>query len=378
MARSAFQQYYHLRELTPRGDSLSFSMNVFRQTLSAALQQSWPEGLPLGFARRLGVSAAFRSRARIIDRAGVRFIDRSRGNSHLLVVLSGYKPALWPLTMPRLVRFVPSDVDVCIVSSGRHVEALATAAEQHGWSYLSTELNELSVVQNAAIERHPRAQFIYKLDEDMFIGENFFELMMEGHLRIKAEEKFFLGFSAPLINLNGYSYLPMLQALGRAESYRALFGPLRQAAESIPVLHTGAAARWLWQEILPFDEAVRFFAQQQPVYTACPHRFSIGAMLFEREFWQAMGGWAVNLVPGGMGYDEVGVCNYCMANSRIIGVLHNVLVGHFAFGPQFNDMMAILPEITEGLKLSVPALTEVKPLSWPIDDPLDVASGPAR
>jgi hypothetical protein len=326
-------------------------MNLFRQTL-AAFNHPWPEGLPLGFAHRLGLSAAFHTKARLIARAGVDFTDRSRGAANLLVVLTGYKPELWPLTHARLARFVPPELDVCLVTSGRNVEEIAAFAEQQGWSYLRTELNELSVAQNAAIERHPLARFIYKLDEDMFIGEHYFERMMEGHLRIKAERKYSLGFSAPLINLNGYGYLPVLQALGIEANYRQLFGTARQSAFGTPIQESVAAARWIWQETVPFDQAVRFFDRQPPVYSACPHRFSIGAMLFERDFWAAMGGWAVNLFPGGMGYDEVGVCNYCMENSRIIGVLHNVFVGHFAFGPQYEGMLAVLPDVARGVALS--------------------------
>ncbi len=42
-------------------------------------------------------------------RVSYTFIDRSKGNQRLLIILAGYKSFLWPLTITRIAKFVPSD-----------------------------------------------------------------------------------------------------------------------------------------------------------------------------------------------------------------------------------------------------------------------------
>lgn len=139
------------------------------------------------------------------------FIDRSKGSDRLLVVLAGYKSFLWSLTLNRIAKFVPSDVDICILSSGLYSEPLAQMAAEHGWSYLYTKANKVSLVQNLAIAKHTKAQWIYKLDEDVFISENFCEKLLEGYLYVKKEGLYNPGFCAPYLTLTAIHTLAFLE-----------------------------------------------------------------------------------------------------------------------------------------------------------------------
>ncbi|MBW4477262.1 MAG: hypothetical protein KME54_10365 [Tolypothrix brevis GSE-NOS-MK-07-07A] len=273
------------------------------------------------------------------------FIDRSKGSDRLLIVLAGYKSFLWSLTLTRIAKFVPPDVDICILSSGLYSEPLAQMAAEHGWSYLYTKANKVSLVQNLAIAKHTKAQWIYKLDEDVFISENFCEKLLEGYLYVKNEGLYNPGFCAPLLNINGYSYISFLRSINADDEYKAKFGELKHAVNGIKAFSDGEAAKWLWEKSLPFDEVAEYIASQPFKYSASPHRFSIGAILFEREFWEAIGGFRVSLKEGCLGIDEEYLCKDCTEMSRVIVVIQNLFAGHFSFGPQTSAMTEYLPEI---------------------------------
>ncbi len=281
------------------------------------------------------------------------FIDRSKGSQRLLIILAGYKSFLWPFTLERIAKFAPSDIDVCILSSGLYSAPLAELAERQGWSYLYTKANKVSLVQNLAIAAHKEAKWIYKLDEDIFISEGFFEDLLEGYLRIKEEGLYNPGFCAPVLNVNGYSYINFLKTINADEEYRNKFGELKRAVNGIKAHSDGEAAKWLWQKSLPFDEVASHMRSQPFNYSAAPHQFSIGAILFEREFWEEVGGLRTSLHEGVLGIDEENLCQDCMKFSRPILVVHNLFAGHFSFGPQEPAMRQYLPEIYPQLSLKV-------------------------
>ena len=72
-------------------------------------------------------------------------------------------------------------------------------------------------------------------------------------------------------------------------------------------------------------------------YEACPIRFSIGAILFKRSFWERFGMFEVKK-GACMGLDEEQICNFCMNDSKAIIVSNNSVVGHLSFGPQNQAM----------------------------------------
>jgi hypothetical protein len=279
------------------------------------------------------------------------FIDKSRGERRLLIILAGYKSFLWSLTLTRVAEFVSSDIDVCLVSSGLYSASLAELATNNGWSYLYTKSNKVALAQNLAIAKHTEAKWIYKLDEDIFISEGFFDILLEGYLRIKEDGLYEPGFCAPLVNVNGYSYISFLRTLNADDEYRAKFGELKHAGRGIKAQYDGEAAKWLWGKSLPFDYVSHYIKSQPFKYSAVPHRFSIGVILFERDFWEAIGGLRTPLLEGGVGMDEEYLCKDCLEMSRVMLVIHNVFAGHFSFGPQEASMKEYLHEISPQLSL---------------------------
>ena len=292
-----------------------------------------------GFSKPLG-------RARVAAGQGRRFWgkhdleDRSSGASSLIVVIAGHKRALSAYTLPRIARAVPlDDTDVCLVTPGVDSAELRGLAREYGWSYLSTVNGHVSLAQNLAIRAHPRASFIHKIDEDVFVAPGFFSALRAGHDRVKAEAEFLVGFAAPTLNVNGYSYVDYLRALGLEDEWRERFGDPRRAADGIPAQVDGEAAVFLWRHGHPVDAVAERFAERPFGYGIVPHRFSIGAIGFDRDLWADMNGFKRTEPAPGLGEDEQAICVRCLERSRIMAVIGNLYAGHFSFGPQTDAMM---------------------------------------
>ncbi|WP_017752675.1 hypothetical protein [Clostridium tyrobutyricum] len=266
------------------------------------------------------------------------FINRSMNRNNLLIVLAGYKEYLWDDTFERIKAFVDDDIDVCIVLSGVQSKKILRMCSENNWSYVETEEDKLSLGQNIAIKKHPNASYIYKIDEDIFITKNFFSKLKDTYLKVKDENKYEIGFVAPLMPVNGYCYRRFIEIFNLLNEYEKKFGNALYSCMGIPPHINGDAAIWLWEKSSPIDKSNELLNNMEFRYSICFHRFSIGAIMIRREFWEEINGFKVGFI-GNMGVEEKDICEYCMNNSRAIVVSENVLVGHFAFGPQNLKMM---------------------------------------
>ena len=266
-----------------------------------------------------------------------QFKNRSHGSDKMVMMLAGYKDYLYPEVFGRFRKYLMSELDVCIITSGKFVPEIDKMCEENGWSYLSTKENHVSLVQNVALSLHPSAKLIFKLDEDIFLCEGFFENMLRAYEHAK-KGQYEAGVIAPLLPVNGYGHVRVLEKLGLSEKYEELFGekPVHAAGPEHIIENDPRVARFFWGEggfVPSIDEMNRKFSAEPLEERACPVRFSIGAILFERSLWENMHYFEVNMrYPVGM--DEESMCAYCINASRPILVSENVVVGHFSFGPQ--------------------------------------------
>lgn len=288
---------------------------------------------------------------RISTEVGHIFIDRRKNRKKLCMILAGYKPYLYEDVFARLVRYMPEEIDVCIVSSGLYSKELEKVAETQGWSYFSTEKNCVTLAQNAVILLHPFAEYIYKIDEDIFVTEYCFERMMEAFLKVEAEGEYNVGFVAPLLPVNGYGHLQILKKLGLKEIYEEKFErPIYASYSSRMIERSGAAARFFWGDngIVPsIDQMSKLFGNHPFEYSACPVRFSIGFILMRRCTWEDMGMWKVLADNPCMGLDEEQICSYCITKSKAIIVAENAVSGHLSFGQQNEEMKQYYSEHRE-------------------------------
>ena len=105
----------------------------------------------------------------------------------MCMILAGYKMFCADVIFDRIKKFVPKDVDVCILSSGKYSEELSELAKKNNWSYLSTKRNNVSLIQNIAIKLHKDAEYIYKLDEDVFVTRNYFKTLFDTMKKLEKE-----------------------------------------------------------------------------------------------------------------------------------------------------------------------------------------------
>ena len=267
------------------------------------------------------------------------FVDRKKNSDGLLMILAGYKPFLFEDVFARVKAFTPKNLDVCIISSGLFDDRLNELAAQNNWSYLSTAQNNIPLVQNLAIMLHERANFIFKMDEDIFLTEGVFDTLLRTADYVQTYGHYRIGFIAPLIPINGYGHVRVLEKLGLLETYEKNFEPVLYGAQIWRMIEKSPdVAKFFWGEggIVPSIDAMNAAFQTQKIsYGICPVQFSIGFILFHRSLWKAMHGW--QLPPPNtpsVGGDEAQICNFCMANSLAIVVAENAVVGHLSFGQQ--------------------------------------------
>lgn len=303
---------------------------------------------PFLMAQSEGV--AWNKRLPVQLRDSYLFENRSRDCKKLCMVLAGYKPELWPVVFRRLQQVLSGDVDVCILTSGICSEELRQLCAENGWSYLATRKNKVCRIQNLAIYLHPNAQYLYKLDEDIFLTDGFFEGLYRTHQAAAKQSGYEIGFVAPLIPVNGYGYVRVLDKLDLTSDWEKQFGPaiFTDGIHHHPaILEQVAAARYMWGETQPelrnIDELNRQWQRQPLEYRVCPIRFSIGAILFTREAWLDWGMFPVDW-SAGMGLDEEWIARCCALRGRSGVVSENVLVGHLGYGPQTQEMLKYFSE----------------------------------
>ena len=259
------------------------------------------------------------------------------------MILAGYKPYLFEDVFARVRAFTPEYFDVCIISSGLFDKRLNKIAAKNNWSYLSTAENNAPLIQNMAIKLHEHADFLFKMDEDMFVTEGIFMTLLKTYDHVQNHGHYNVGFVAPLIPINSHGHVRILEKLGLMEIYEEKFDPVVYGTYGDKMILTNPeVAKFFWGEggFVPSIDAMNAaFRIQKMTYSICSVRFTIGFILFHRNLWQAMGGWQLP-PPGswGPGFDETQICQFCVASSLAMVVAENAVVGHFSAGKQ-NDAM---------------------------------------
>ncbi len=270
------------------------------------------------------------------------FVDRSSHSNKVCIILAGYKETIWKDVFGRVERFAPDDVDICVLTSGKYIPELQAMCKEYNWSYLSTKRNCVTLAQNIAISLFPDAEFIYKLDEDIFITDQYFETLFNLYEAVVMEGVYSVGFVAPLIPLNGYANVSVLEKAGVMDIFTNKFGrPIRSGENGEKIMNNPDVAKFFWgnEGVFPHIDLLNTrFSSAAFSYEICPMRFSIGAIMFPRSTWIDMGYFDVG--PGNdLGSDENQLCSFCMIHSRIIAVSDNSVVGHFSYGPQTAEMV---------------------------------------
>ncbi len=264
------------------------------------------------------------------------FSDRSKGKKYLCYILAGYEPKIWDSTLARIEAFQNEDVDYCLVSSGIYSAVLEEVARRNGWSYLYTEENQVCHIQNLAIELHPKANYIFKMDEDIFIGKSFFSQMIQEFHKIEKTGDYRIGFAVPVIPVNCCGHVFYLDAIGKREEFEKRFG--RTYICHFSNIYAEEVAEYLWDTIDDFDIMAERFLEntKNDILNAY---YNIGCIMFTRERWYMMGKWPEQPGTDGMGTDEWFIYKDNWEKEMAIYEIRSVIAGHLAFKPQKERMM---------------------------------------
>lgn len=278
-----------------------------------------------------------------------KFLDNKKDSSDLCIILAGYKKFLWSEVFYRIKKFAYKKLDICVISSGLFSQELYDMCKKNNWSYLSTKDNKVTLAQNIAIKLFPKAENIFKLDEDILVCENFFSGLKNAYEKIEKDERIKPGMILPILPINGYGHIRFLEKLGLLRDFEKKFGKTyySSAVDNKIMLDT-EMANYIWNKSYELDKLAKEFYNDKFSYSTCPIRISIGAIYFKRDFFEEMGMFAVDSTTG-LGLDEVQICTYCLEVSRPIVVSENILAGHFCFGPQ-NEAMKKLYNESDMLK----------------------------
>lgn len=281
------------------------------------------------------------------------FIDRGMKSENLLMIIVGFQPFYWEAVFERVQRnkeLSSESIDVCVCVPGQDGEIIKEYCKRYGWSYLRISTDRLSQIQNLAIELHPSAEWIYKIDEDIILCDNYFQMMKETYCRAEAECAQNIGFVGPLLNLNACCTPIFIKTINAEEEYANKYGKLKIGLEY--ELHTGIdTALWIWEKSVPFDKvAKQIRISNKEKYSIGKYRYSIGAILFKRSFWKEIGYFVVGS-DGESGMEEAQICSYCMNSMRAIVIAEDIFVGHLGFFRQKEAVRSFFEKNKDSIML---------------------------
>lgn len=244
----------------------------------------------------------------------------------------------------------------------------------------ATTYNQLALIQNEVIAKL-KADFYIKIDDDILVNENW----TDGFVGVYERNYKTMCFGSSIIPINGFGWVPFLEIMNLTEKFKTSFPgvPLNQACMDVAVYKDKEVNEFIWNHCLDLDAtAAAFIKNQNSEYAdlLCPHRYSIGAIVFSHQRWEEMGGWKVqdryasNLkkqrlynkiargikkikkyaddprweqianilsqtTQGRLGLEEVAVYEYSVANELTIPVTTQSMVFHFSFGPVDQYLM---------------------------------------
>ena len=250
----------------------------------------------------------------------------------MLYVLAGYKPYLWDDVFSRIKKYQPNDMEVCIGSSGKYCEELSGICKANGWVYVSTKPNNVCVISN----------LILRL------------FMMYAYIRINKEFQGSLGYICPTLPLGFYGMHDFLTENNCLKEYEKMFGAHKIGGYELNPsfrLHNGVD-EFIWKQIGIFDKKAVEYQCKDFQYEVCGTRTGIAAILFERKFWDEMGGLKRPFMGIGVGDegDEGQITSFCSLHFKMMVCVKNILVGHFSFGGAEQNMLKFKeqhPEIFE-------------------------------
>lgn len=269
------------------------------------------------------------------------FDDRKKDSENLLLIVAGYQEYLWEIIFNRILKYIPDDFDVCVCVPGavgeKRIDNLRDLTAKNGWSFVQTHANRLALTQNVAIHFHAKANWIYKLDEDIFIGSDYFNLLKEVYIDVMKKSPFVPGLVFPVINLNGhtseYFINHVLDENSKSKIHEHLNVDVFKRNSTGIFWSDEYVGRLIWELSPCIDECVEMLKNNPEKYTIAPFGVSIGAFLMTRDFYDEIGKFKL-AGEGELGVEERDVWAKSSSLSRPMIIATRVFAGHFGYYTQ--------------------------------------------
>ena len=216
-----------------------------------------------------------------------KFLDQRKGSKNVTVlVLAGANDYAWRVVFRRLYEY-SDNLDVVVVNpGGLNGELCMRFAKDYGWSYFECFPNNITAAENFVLRNVIESDKVIKMDDDILVTKNTFKNLLKVYNAVK-EEEIEIGFLAPVLNVNNVSYYFFLKTLGLVEEYSALFEKphIFKHWSRQKIWYDADAAIWIWERSVPLNTIAEIFEKiNKNKWVPIPVRFSIGLILFERDF----------------------------------------------------------------------------------------------
>lgn len=247
----------------------------------------------------------------------------------------------------------------------------------------STTYNQLSIIQNEVI-KYLKSDIYIKMDDDILVSENWTIPLIDVYNRNHSS----MSYGSVVIPVNSFGWVPFLEIMNYKEEFVELFPDvkLEQNGTDAAVFFNKDVNEYIWNKCIDIDTtASHFIANQNGNFKdlVCPHKYSIGTIIFSHKTWEDMGGWQVedrydkvlkkqkkyqsiantiknftdpayknqytrmNLLAdvfsganrSELGHDEHGIFEYSKRKGLSIPVTTQGIVFHFAYGPVDQHLM---------------------------------------
>jgi hypothetical protein len=245
----------------------------------------------------------------------------------------------------------------------------------------SSSYNQLAVIQNEVIKKL-KADFYIKIDDDILVTENW----TNAFVNVFERNHQTMSFGGVIMPINGFGWIPFMDIMGFTDEFKKEFPDtlLIQECIDVPVYSDKLINKFLWDKCLNLDATAKTFVDNQHGKfqdLLCPHRYSIGAIVFSHQRWEEMGGWRVqdnyskvlkkqlfykkiadkiksfrkmhdndmrlhdmaDMISGAyqgiLGLEELVVANWTKEKGYTIPITTEGMVFHFSFGPTDQYLM---------------------------------------
>ena len=303
-----------------------------------------------------------------------------------ILLITKDRPTLLEKVLTRLIAFTDwNKFDLWILdnfSTDANKKIISMFKYMHPFiNVYSSTYNQLALIQNEVIAKL-KADIYIKIDDDILVTENW----TDGFVGVYERHHDKMSFGSVTIPINGFGWVPFLEIMNLTDEFNERFPgvPLNQACMDVAVYNSKEVNEFIWNNCLDINAtAQRFHINQNGTFKdmICPHRYSIGAIVFSHQFWETMGGWKVQPLyeknlkkqalykkaanwirkyrgtgeedkkystiadimaethQGVLGLEEEAVFEYSQQKGLIIPVTTQSLVFHFSFGPVDQYLM---------------------------------------